>query len=326
MSRPGTKFKISDAEVPEGRAESVLVVDDDTDTRNALIGMIMPLGVNPLEATSGRQALNVLKKNDVAAVISDLIMPRMSGMMLLHSMLEQGLHVPFIMTTGYSDKDSAIQALRLGAFDYLEKPVNPEDLRTVLAEALKVSAEQRKLVRILRTHGSAVAGGIDRNAEIQIMKMRTLRFRTGGYDFPVTQGAVSDWETLKALFVQEAEPQLTFCLGALETLAKCGAGDVAAREAAFVLRVVQSVRMASEAVHVNDVAELAWALEKTLGAARLNGAMIVPTHIAAMRRATELLLKKVQALGSAEDTNVRRELDEVAESLSKKEKATPPAA
>ena len=97
----------------------VLVVDDDVATRHAIVSMIIPIGINPLEAGSGRQALNVMKKQRVDLVISDLVMPNMSGMMLLHSMLEQGLHVPFIMTTGFGDKDSAIQALRLGAFDFL---------------------------------------------------------------------------------------------------------------------------------------------------------------------------------------------------------------
>lgn len=300
---------------PEPGAVSVLVVDDDADSRNTIVSMILPLGVNPLEVSSAGQALAVLKKNDVACVISDLVMPKMSGMMLLHSMLEQGVHVPFIMTTGFSDKDSAIQALRLGAFDYLEKPVHPEDLQSVLGEALKVSHEQQKLVHLLRAQGSRLeSGGVDANAEMQIMKMRTLRFRAAGADdVPVTLGTVHDWETLKTLFVQEAEPQLTFCLGALDSLVD---GDKSAT--GFVLRVVQSVRMAGEAVRVNDVAELAWALEKTLGAVRLNGERLEVTHVATMRRATELLLVKVQALGHPDETAARRALDDVAAALQKK--------
>lgn len=306
--------KIKTMEQEPEETLSVLVVDDDPDTLNAIVSIILPLGVNPLEVSSARQALSVLKKNDIACVISDLVMPRMSGMMLLHSMLEQGFHIPFIMTTGYSDKDSAIQALRLGAFDYLEKPINTEDLQSVLREALNVSREQRQLLQILRSQGSKLAtGGVDATAEMQIMKMRTLRYRAGALDHPMTKGSIHNWETLKSLFVQEAEPQLTFCLSALDKVL-----DSPKIEIGFVLRVVQSVRMAGESVRVNDVAELAWALEKALGAARMNGHNLDKHHVAAMRSATELLLVKVQALGSPHDIAVRQALDEVTEALAKR--------
>lgn len=287
--------------------------------RQLIIGMIISSGINPVEASNGRQALSLMKKYPIDVVISDLVMPKMSGMMLLHSMLEQGLHLPFIMTTGFSDKDSAVQALRLGAFDYLEKPLNPEDLQSVLGEALKVGHEQRKLLQVLRGGESPFTTPEDGSfAEVQIMKMRTLRFKVEPADYAVTRGTGRDWETLKNFFVSEAESQLIFCAASLQKLLDAEDG---AHELGFALRVVQSVRMASEAVRVNDVAELAWSLEKALAAVKAAPGSLTQAHLNAMLAAAALLKEKVIALGSREVQDVQRQLD----SISSEGDATPAA-
>ncbi len=289
---------------PETPPPLVLVVDDDDATRSAIVSMISAFGVNPLEASSGRQALNVMKKHRIDLVISDLVMPKMSGMMLLHSMLEQGLHVPFILTTGYGDKDAAIQALRLGAFDFLEKPFVDVDLQSVVHEALQVSRAQRRLEEKLSAEGSPLGIELNPRAELQIMKMRTLRFRGQAETEGEGDTAPRDWENLKTLFVQEAEPQLIFCEAAFQAIER---GEM--REAGFVLRVMQSVRMASEAIRVNDVAELAWSLEKALAAVKGRPAAPGAEVMRALRRALTALATRVRALGDAEATQAKKDLD-----------------
>ena len=294
--------------VPE--APSVLVVDDDALTRQVIIDMISPLGVNPTEAATGRQALSLLKRNPFDVVISDLMMPKMSGMMLLHSMLEQGFNMPFILMTGYSDKDSAIQALRLGAFEYLEKPLEAQDLRSVLSEAIKVGREQRQLVDVLNQAGSLTRTESNSFAEMQIMKMRSLRHQSGSVQDAIANDLPRNWEMLKTVFVQEAESQLVFCGASFNNLRP--GGDLS-HDLGFSLRVVQSVRMASQAVRFNDVADLAWALEKALASAKAAPADCSTAQFDIMRRANEMLLEKIRALGNPEVAKIKTQLAAMAE-------------
>lgn len=294
----------------ESRAQTVLLVDDSADIRSILARIIQPLGVNVIEASNGRQALSILKKQRIDVVLSDLVMPRMSGLMLLHSMLEQGHQMPFILVTGFSDIDSAIQALRLGAFDYFEKPVHDTDLVPTMREALKVSHEQRQLLAALqRPKGSNVA---DAGAEMQIMKMRALRYRQGTTDFPVSQGQTSSWNDLRDLFVQEAGPQLVFAEAALKDLLK---SESPAQEIAFVLRVIQTLRLAGESLRLNDLAEFAWSLESAIAAYKANAAALTPAVVDMLVAANDVLKDKVAALDLAHVRSLQQQLDTAAERL-----------
>jgi CheY-like chemotaxis protein len=289
---------------------TILVVDDHSETRKILSRFVAPLGVNLIEAEDGRQALNILKKQHVDVVISDMVMPKMSGIMLLHSMLEQGLHIPFILVTGHSDKDSAIQALRLGAFDYLEKPVDEVDLCSIVQEALSVGREQRQLVSELRTtQQRAVERG---QAEMMIMKMRTIRFRGEGTVEPSTPGQTSTWRDLKDLFVQEAGPQLVFAVGALKDLL---ASENLARDMGFVLRVIQTTRMAAEATRLTDFAEFAWSLEAALGSFKTAPTELTPQHIDVLVAGAGVLLEKTHQLDAAAERGVQDQLNDIAQAL-----------
>jgi FixJ family two-component response regulator len=293
--------------------DTVLVVDDDNDARAVISRMVAPAGVNVIEAANGRQALSILKKTKVSVVISDLVMPRMSGLMLLHSLLEQGHQVPFILITGYSDKDSAIQALRLGAFDYLEKPLHETDLLSVLNEALLVSHEQAALLAVVRganeTLGLAPA---DRTAEFQIMRMRTFRFKGETYDYTVSRDNVRNWHDLKELFVHEAEPQLVFSDGCLKSLLT---SENLGHDLGFVLRVIQSIRQASEATRLNDIAQFAWALEANVAALKLAPCRLSPDRVQLLVDANGVLQKKVAALADQGAHELLKRLDDETERL-----------
>ncbi len=295
---------------------TVLVVDDDADTRHVLSRTVASLGINVLEAKDGRQALTIMKKHRIDVVISDLVMPRMSGIMMLHSMLEQGHHMPFILVTGFSDKDSAIQALRLGAFDYLEKPVHETDLLSVTQEALKVSKEQIRLVEAVRTDDSPLKSGkVDRHAELAIMKMRTFRYKGENFDYAISKGNAESWHDLKELFIEEAEQQLIFNEGALFDLVKFPGQT--AKELAFILRVVQSVRIASEAVRLTDIAEMAWSLESTIAAFKHQPSELTPAHVDLLVKANGILRSKVKALADGVASDVQKSLDHLTEVLRK---------
>jgi CheY-like chemotaxis protein len=314
--------------VPEGEVASVLVVEDSADIRRVIVSMIAPIGVNVLEAKTGREGLALLKNQAVDVVLSDLVMPEMSGMMLLHSMLESGVHVPFILISGHADKDSAIQALRLGAFDFLEKPVLEDDLREIVLEALSVSLEQRQLIGELRRRGSMLdaAGTGDPRAELYIMKLRTLRYReseqaaAGQSELPENSPLPTpprSWSNLRSMFVAEAEAQLAFCQASLDTIKR---GQDFEREQTFLARVVQSTRLASEAIRLNHVAEFAWSIEVALATLRDRTSKL-HASLPLLREAIRKLRDLVNALDDPETGDLKRRLDAIGSEVAAR---TPP--
>jgi FixJ family two-component response regulator len=294
--------------------QTILIVDDDNDTRAVIAKVLEPLGAAMVEATTGRHALNVLKQQEIDVVVSDLVMPRMSGMMLLHSMLEQGYSMPFVLTTGFSDKDSAIQALRLGAFDYLEKPFDETDMQSVVAEALRVSKEQRRLRGLRRADGAEADADGRRQAEVQVIKIRALRETSEEPrpSEPPANGSDRTWRELRDLFVQEAESQLVFCEASLKTVLE---RESAARELAFAIRVVQSVRVAAESLRVSDVAGLAWSFESALAACKVTPESITQETVQLLLEANTRLRQRVAVIGDQGALRVQARLDELTATL-----------
>jgi DNA-binding NtrC family response regulator len=86
---------------------------------------------------NGEKAIHVLNEHDYSIVITDLRMPRMDGLELIKQVQARGLPVTVIVTTGHGSIDDALQAIRTGAYDFLTKPIDVENLRLVMARALR---------------------------------------------------------------------------------------------------------------------------------------------------------------------------------------------
>ena len=108
----------------------ILLVDDDSIIRLTIGGFLRQLGHEVHEAEAGTAALNQLAKFDFALVITDIKMPGMSGIQLLKQIQSMPLtNIPkVVLFTGHGDMESAIEALRTGAYDYLLKPVTVDDI------------------------------------------------------------------------------------------------------------------------------------------------------------------------------------------------------
>lgn len=116
---------------------SILVVDDKPNMLRLLTKVLSPLGrVRTCE--SGDEAIALLNAQTFDVIVSDLKMPGASGLDVLREAHRLMPHTRFILMTAYSTVGTAIEALRLGAFDYLTKPLDPEDLRLVVRAALAV--------------------------------------------------------------------------------------------------------------------------------------------------------------------------------------------
>ena len=122
--------------------ERLLIVDDETNVRLSFRMTLETEGYEIFEARSGEQAVQLLAEHSFALAILDVRMPGMGGLELLAKMRESGIKVRAMVVTAYGDVPHAVKALKLGAIDFLEKPLHPEDLRKIVAEILDRHARQ----------------------------------------------------------------------------------------------------------------------------------------------------------------------------------------
>ena len=127
----------------------VLIADDESQIREIIAGVVVELGFSPVEAGDGAAALEILKEGQVDVVVSDIMMPKLSGIQLLEVMRSEGFETPFILATGYGSKEFSIRALKLGAFDFIEKPFDIPSLKTVIATAARVGVVLPELLKAL---------------------------------------------------------------------------------------------------------------------------------------------------------------------------------
>ena len=139
--------------------QTILIVDDEDYVRDSLAEVLDSEGFACVSAESVEGALALLSKQTVHAVLTDLRMPGGDGIELLSEARKQGAGAPVIVMTGVGTLREAVEAMKLGAFDFLQKPVDPEQLVLLLKRAI----EQRELVAEVRTLREAVRerGGLE---------------------------------------------------------------------------------------------------------------------------------------------------------------------
>ncbi len=115
----------------------ILVVDDELNMRLVLKAMLKKEGYEVVTAADGEEALRILKEEKIAVVATDLKMPRLDGMGLLDRIMQDDPSLPVIILTAYGTVANAVDALKKGAFDYLTKPFEQDELKTVILKAIK---------------------------------------------------------------------------------------------------------------------------------------------------------------------------------------------
>lgn len=141
----------------------VLVVDDDAATREGLTALLETWGYSASAAADGKAALASCGKELPHAIVTDLMMPGMTGLEFVAALAERTQQIAVIFLTGQATIDTAIQAIKLGAYDYLTKPLEAQHLRQVLEKGLKqallareAGALRRRLESPLGSYGSLV--------------------------------------------------------------------------------------------------------------------------------------------------------------------------
>src|ERR1700689_4038482 len=117
--------------------KQVLIVDDEPNLRNILSAQLSRDCYEVMTAEDGEQGLAFLREHHIDLVITDLKMPKVDGMQLLREALAEDPELPIVMITAHGTIDTAVEALKIGAFDYLTKPFDKDEVRQIVAKALK---------------------------------------------------------------------------------------------------------------------------------------------------------------------------------------------
>jgi DNA-binding NtrC family response regulator len=125
----------------------VLVIDDEANLRKVLAALLRRDGYDVTVAEDGEMGIAEFQKSGADAVITDLVMPKVGGMEVLKAVNSTDPEVPVIIITAHGTVDSAVEAIKLGAFDYVTKPFDQVELSNVLAKAVRTHEGARHNAR-----------------------------------------------------------------------------------------------------------------------------------------------------------------------------------
>jgi DNA-binding NtrC family response regulator len=146
---------------------SILLIDDDPSLRRVIEYSLVESGYSVHTAASGEEGLALFQKGICDAVVTDITMPGMSGLEVLVKVRQADPNVPVIVITAYGTIESAVSAMKQGAFDYITKPFNRDELRITLERALKMRRLEKENVRLRaevidRYRFDAIVGGSEK--------------------------------------------------------------------------------------------------------------------------------------------------------------------
>lgn len=118
-------------------AKKILVVDDEENARIGLSRLLAKEGYQVDSVANGFEALNFLREQEVNLIVTDINMPEMNGITFLRELKKNFPNSNVIMITAYGGVESYIEAINLGAFEYVNKPVRIEELKSILKKIFK---------------------------------------------------------------------------------------------------------------------------------------------------------------------------------------------
>jgi len=123
---------------------TILIVDDEPSQRELLGGFVATLGFKTQEAASGEEALDLVRRDPPDMVLLDVRMPGMSGIEALSEIRKTAGDLPVLLITAHADLRQAVEAVKIGADDYLAKPVDLDELEAAIADAIGPAGEEAR--------------------------------------------------------------------------------------------------------------------------------------------------------------------------------------
>lgn len=158
----------------EARAGTILVVDDDADTREVLKDRLESVGYQVLIAESGRECLETLDRQNPQLVLLDVAMPGMNGLEVLTEIRRRGQDIPVVMITAFGTIERAVQAMKNGAYDFIPKPFDPDHVALIVAKALERETLKRNIEvlseQVDERHRIVISGNAEMRRAVEIAR------------------------------------------------------------------------------------------------------------------------------------------------------------
>ena len=152
----------------------VYVVDDDDRLRESVCTLLDSIGLRTISCSSAQDFLDTYDAQELACMILDARMPGLSGLALHARLSNDPTSIPVIILTGYPDVDMAVEAMKLGAFDYLQKPVRDQQLLDTVSRALDSDRERKQRNRERSEVGERMRSLSPREREVLLLVLDGL--------------------------------------------------------------------------------------------------------------------------------------------------------
>lgn len=151
----------------------LLIVEDDADIRELLKHFLKEFVDEIVEAENGSQALQYVKQNEFDTILSDIEMPQMNGLKLLANVRSLGQMTPFVVLTAHGDHSRALEALSLGAFDFITKDSKRKVVIESVCAALKFGREMKssKNDPVRSSHMRKIYADMSKSSEMRLRKI-----------------------------------------------------------------------------------------------------------------------------------------------------------
>lgn len=196
------------ADVNGMQAANVLIVDDDDTLLTAFREALQAWGYHVVTARSGAQALDLARTQVFDIVLCDVLMPDIGGLELLRRMRERDGGIDFVMITGHPEVTTAVEALKQGAYDYLPKPFQLDDLRNLMNRLVERRFLRREVETIRARLGDRAAAPELVGSSPPMGRVKELIERIAPTDSPVIiEGESGTGKELVALAIHRGSPR-----------------------------------------------------------------------------------------------------------------------
>ncbi len=212
----------------------ILVVEDEAGERKTLCGILEEVGYRVIGLEKGADALKVIRNDPFDIVVVDIKLPDVNGLDIMETAKEINPEVAVVITTGYASVETAVDAVNQGAYAYFVKPINPDEIKNTIANALKqqrLSLENKKLVESLQRSSKLL---FETNEQLQRDITERARIeealRLSANQWRTTFDAISD-----AVCLLDDDAKIVRCNGAMTNLIGKSYSDINGRNCCELL-------------------------------------------------------------------------------------------
>ena len=185
----------------------VLIVDDDPASRRLLQVRLRALGCETVQAADGQQGLAAIQQEVPSLILLDLQMPGMSGMEVLRRLRQDGVDIPIVVVTAHGSIETAVEAMKEGAYDFVPKPIDPKHLEIVVQKALEreglkrdveiLTEETDKRYRLIVGKSAKMSEAVDTAKKAAASKATVLLLGESGTGKEIFARSIHNWSDRK---------------------------------------------------------------------------------------------------------------------------------